>query len=184
MRNLISIFLVIFSGNVFANTCLLKTEPVVQGCKFSGTITSDENRSENDKVWICINYRKIEDSENPAKFIISGRVKAPTSIPGATEREYCELNRCAQAAGESPKDDSCGDYKIFTSFTATPEKTHTDKMDREGYRLDLIVETSEHNKGSLKFAGNGKSVCEVGFIEAQILETKKSEPEYHWPDCR
>lgn len=181
MRYIVSIIAFFASVNAFA-VCTLSAEPNVQGCKLTGIITSDASRLEGEKVWVCINYRAVDEENNLAKFIISGRAKAPTSRLDAIERAQCDLVRRTVAIGDSPKDTSCGDYKIYTSLQTQRET----RGERQGYRVDLVVETSELRTGSAKYAGTGKSVCEIEFIEAQLLESKKEEdePGLHWPDCR
>ncbi len=170
----------LFSFNTFAAECMLHPEPNVQGCRINGYITSNPSKPDNEKVWVCINYKQVNDDGNLTKFNISGRVKAPISRPAAKiETKECDLiGRTISNGSDGSIYDSCGDYRIYTSI-----QTQTEKNPREGYRINLVIESDELTGGKNIFAGEGKSVCEIGFMDAQIAE-HPFEAQRRGMDCR
>ncbi len=178
MRYIVSIVALIFAVNVNAE-CLLNRDLDRKDCYLSGFITSEPRLPDNQKVWICLNKKFTGDESNLTKFTFSGKVIAPTAnSDGTSGTVTCNLASREAKAGQPPFSQTCGDFKIYTSVQAQPEKNP-----RQGYRVNAVVETSELRLVQ-KFYGQGKSECEIGFIEAQIVENKNENSPGLYPDCR
>jgi hypothetical protein len=174
MKYIVTIVTLLFSISVHAS-CLLKANPDHPECKLSGFITSEKGLPDNQKVWVCVNYNPVSDETKNIQYHVSGSFSAPSLHSPISK---CTMGSRTVRANASPIIyDTCGDFRIYTTVA-----TKAESEPREGHVVDLIVETTEL-RPLQQFYGQGKSVCEIAFIETQILEISKDTPKVGW-DCR
>jgi hypothetical protein len=136
--------------------CLLEKNAQV-GCAFYGEISKD--------LKICINYEK--QSENPPKFLISGHISVPKA--GRFHPAQCFIRQVDSGSFV------CGDFQVAVSSQNIPETS-----DREGYRIELVVEASQRGNLQRLFR---QSRCEIGFMETEISNTTEF-VKFGTLDCR